>query len=330
MKQFTAGKNEDGMRLSRFVQSVTQNLPTSVLYKSFRNKRIKVNGKRGEADTRLCEGDEIALYLNDEFFAPLPTDAQSTVHKQPEKAQVLSKLSKRTPPLQIVYEDSSIAVLYKPAHLLCHSDRTGDISLVDLFVQHLTQAGAFDPAQEHTFSPALCNRLDRGTEGLVLAAKSYPALRDMNEIIRTDLLKKQYLCITVGVPPQGVHTAYLQHREKDNKVAVRETAAPGYKDIRTGVTILQQKGPFCLCRIDLLTGRTHQIRAHLAFLKAPVLGDIKYGNRKMNERTGTKTQALCAERVQFLEIPTASTLAYLSRKEIALPAPAIVKQFATL
>lgn len=326
MKQFTAGKNDDGVRLSRFVQSVTENLPAALLYKSFRNKRIKINGKRAEPDARICKGDLIELYINDEFFTAAKGGQSEDARTVPP-----TKLKKsHTPPLKIVYEDDNIAALYKPAHLLCHSDRTGDVSLVDLLIQHFTQIGAFEPTTENTFSPALCNRLDRGTEGLVLAAKNYAALRDLNEIIRTDLLQKQYLCITVGVPPQGVHTAYLQHREKDNKVTVRAACTPGYKDIRTGVTVLQQKGPFCLCRIDLLTGRTHQIRAHLAFLKAPVLGDIKYGNRKMNERTGAKTQALCAERVRFADIPAENTLAYLSRKEIMLAQPAILEQFSSL
>ena len=317
MKSFTAGKNEDGVRLSRFVQNVTSNFPSSMLYKSFRNKRIKVNGKKADADTRLCTGDLIELYINDEFFAAVP-----------EKAPVKNVQSKFT--LQVIFEDNNIVTLYKPVHLLCHSDRTGDISLVELFCDYLAEKGEYDAQQENTFTPAICNRLDRGTEGLVIAAKNYAALRDMNEIIRTDLLQKQYLCVTVGVPPQGIYTAYLQHREKDNKVSVRKDAAPGYKEIITGVKILKQKGPFCLCEIDLITGRTHQIRAHLAFLGAPVLGDIKYGNRKMNERVGAKTQALCAAAVTFKHIPTENVLHSLSGKQIALPNPQILSQFEKL
>ncbi|MEG2287974.1 MAG: pseudouridine synthase, partial [Ruthenibacterium sp.] len=245
MRQFTAGSNDDGVRLSRFVQSVTKDFPASLLYKSFRNKRIKVNGKRAEADTRLVANDTIELYINDEFF-PDSCAAPISSHVSPPKKQFAQKL-------RVVYEDANIAVLYKPVHLLCHSDRTGDSSLVELFTEYLSQKGEYDPALENTFSPGICNRLDRGTEGLVLAAKTYAALRDMNDIIRRELLYKQYLCITVGAPPQGIHTAYLQHSEKDNKVTVRALPAASKKEIRTGVTILQQKGPFCLCRIDLLT-----------------------------------------------------------------------------
>ena len=311
MKEFTAGSNEEGVRLSRFVEGVTRGLPRSLLYKSFRNKRIKVNGRRAEPDTRLAAGDVIQLYLNDEFFPELPAP----------------KPPRRSPPVQVVYEDEEIAVLYKPAHLLCHSDRTGDPNLIDAYIARLTAEGRYDPAAEQRFAPALCNRLDRGTEGLVIAAKSYAALRDMNAIIREDLLKKEYLTITVGAPPQGRHTAWLQHSEKGNKVRIHARQSEGYKQIITDVTVIRQAGPFALCRIGLVTGRTHQIRAHLAYLGHPVLGDIKYGNRKMNERTGLKTQALCAQRLTFGRIPEENTLHYLSGRVVKLDDPEIVKVF---
>jgi 23S rRNA pseudouridine955/2504/2580 synthase len=318
MKQFTAGKNDEGVRLSRFVEKVTTGLPMSLLYKSFRNKRVKVNGKKAAPEQRLCEGDVVELYINDEFFADAPP-APAT-HKRRK-----SKFS-----LQIVYEDANIAVLYKPAHLLCHSDRTGDASLVEMFQAYLEEKGEYTPHAENGFAPALCNRLDRGTEGLVIAAKNYAALRDMNTLIRDDLVEKEYLCITVGAPPQGVHTAYLCHNETHNKVHVRATPAQGYKEIRTRVQVLRTTGPFCLCAIGLLTGRTHQIRAHLAFLNAPILGDIKYGNAKMNRRTQTETQALCAAGLRFGSIPAENVLHALSGKEITLETPAVLTQFAKL
>ena len=316
MKQFTAGRNENGVRLSRFVESVTRNLPRSLLYKSFRNKRIKVNGKRGDPDTRLSTGDVIELYLNDEFF--------------PEKPVQTRPVPRRQPPVKVIYEDDNIAVLYKPAHLLCHSDRTGDANLVDAFAAQLEAQGKYDPKAENRFAPAICNRLDRGTEGLVIAAKSYAALRDMNEVIRQDWMKKEYLTITVGAPPQGRHVAWLQHSEKNNKVRIHARESEGYKKIITDVTVLRQSGPFALCRIGLVTGRTHQIRAHLAYLGHPVLGDIKYGNRKMNERTALKTQALCAQRLTFGRIPEGNTLHYLSGRVIKLEHPQIVSLFEKL
>ena len=317
MKSFTAGPNENGVRLSRFVEGVTKDMPRSMMYKAFRNKRIKVNGKRAEPDTRLSAGDLIELYINDEFF---PVGKPTAKTAKP----------RRQPPVTVVYEDENFAVLYKPAHLLCHSDRTGDANLVDAFASYLEAKGEYDPHAEKRFAPALCNRLDRGTEGLVLAAKSYAALRDLNAIIRDDMMKKEYLTITVGAPPQGRFVAWLQHSEKNNKVHIHARESEGYKQIITEVTVIRQAGPFALCRIGLITGRTHQIRAHLAYLGHPVLGDIKYGNHKMNERTGLKTQALCAQRLTFGRIPEENTLQYLSGRVIKLNDPAIVKTYERL
>lgn len=317
MKSFTAGANENGVRLSRFVEGVTKDMPRSMMYKAFRNKRIKVNGKRAEPDTRLSAGDLIELYINDEFF-PVGKPAAKTAKPR------------RQPPVTVVYEDENFAVLYKPAHLLCHSDRTGDANLVDAFAAYLEAKGEYDPHAEKRFAPALCNRLDRGTEGLVLAAKSYAALRDLNAIIRDDMMKKEYLTITVGAPPQGRFVAWLQHSEKNNKVRIHARESEGYKQIITEVTVIRQAWPFALCRIGLITGRTHQIRAHLAYLGHPVLGDIKYGNHKMNERTGLKTQALCAQRLTFGRIPEENTLQYLSGRVIKLNDPEIVKTYERL
>ena len=203
MKSFIAGPNENEVRLSRFVESVTHQLPRSLMYKAFRNKRIKVNGKRADPDTRLATGDRVELYINDEFFLP-------------DAAQPKPKTPRRQPPVTVIYEDGNFAVLYKPPHLLCHSDRTGDANLVDAFSAYLEKKGEYDPHAEHRFAPALCNRLDRGTEGLVLAAKTYPALRDLNRIIQENLMKKEYLTITVGAPPAGRHIAWLRHSEKGN------------------------------------------------------------------------------------------------------------------
>lgn len=317
MKSFTAGPNENGVRLSRFVEGVTKDMPRSIMYKAFRDKRIKVNGKRAEPDTRLSAGDLIELYINDEFF---PVGKPTAKTAKP----------RRQPPVTVVYEDENFAVLYKPAHLLCHSDRTGDANLVDAFAAYLEAKGEYDPHAEKRFAPALCNRLDRGTEGLVLAAKSYAALRDLNAIIRDDMMKKEYLTITVGAPPQGRFVAWLQHSEKNNKVRFHARESEGYKQIITEVTVIRQAGPFALCRIGLITGRTHQIRAHLAYLGHPVLGDIKYGNHKMNERTGLKTQALCAQRLTFGRIPEENTLQYLSGRVIKLNDPEIVKTYERL
>lgn len=312
MKSFIAGKNEQGVRLSRFVQGVTHNFPTSLLYKSFRNKRIKVNGKKANPDTRLSAGDLIELYINDEFFC---------VEKQNH-----SNISP-VPLPKILYEDDNIVLLYKPTHRLCHSDRTGDLSLLEQLHFYLYQKGEYLPQQENVFSPALCNRLDRGTEGIVIAAKNYPALRDMNFIIKNNLICKEYYAITCGVPPKGIHSAWLKHHEKNNKVEISCSEKPTFKEIITQIEIEQVNLPFALCKVGLITGRTHQIRAHLAFLNAPILGDIKYGSKKMNEKYQKQHQQLCAVSVSFQEIPKENILSYLSQRSFSLPSPSVKNTF---
>ena len=317
MREFTIGKNDAGQRLDRFVAKNLPLLPPALLQKYIRLKRIKVNGKGSKRDVRLETGDILQLYINDEFF------------DKPNEENLFLTVFK--PQLNIVYEDENLLLVDKRPGMSVHADETEKVNtLINHIQAYLYQKREWNPKWENAFAPALCNRLDRGTEGLVLAAKSYAALRDLNAIIRDDMMKKEYLTITVGAPPQGRFVAWLQHSEKNNKVRIHARESEGYKQIITEVTVIRQAGPFALCRIGLITGRTHQIRAHLAYLGHPVLGDIKYGNHKMNERTGLKTQALCAQRLTFGRIPEENTLQYLSGRVIKLNDPEIVKTYERL
>lgn len=312
IKIFTAEKNDCNVRISRFVESVTKNMPSSLMYKSFRNKRIKVNGKAVSPDYRIEPGDEIRLYINDEFFP-----AENTVVDKR-----IDRIKNITQKPDIVYEDENILVVNKPCSLLCHSDNTGDISLIDIITAYLADKGEYNAESNSRFSPALCNRIDRGTSGLVIAAKNYAALRDMNTIIQNGFLQKQYLCITMGVPKPGVYSAFLRRDLNLKRVTVSKKQGEAFKPIKTGVAVLESCDTAALCKITLFTGRTHQIRAHMAFLQHPLLGDTKYGNRTFNEKYSQVNQALCAYQIIFSNIPSENTLNYLSGKKITLSMPA--------
>ncbi|MDL2215926.1 RluA family pseudouridine synthase [Ruminococcaceae bacterium OttesenSCG-928-N02] len=315
MKGFIAGENDENIRLSRFISRVTHGLPVSLLHKYFRLGRIKVNGKKAKADHRLKKGDEISVYLNDEFFATPATPPNPP--------------SNGTPP-PILWQNKDLAFIYKPSGLRCHSPAAGQPSLLGNFTAALVQNGEFSPELENQFSPALCNRLDQGTEGIVIAAKNYTTLRAMNEIIKLKQIEKHYLCIVQGKPPEGMHTAYWKNDQNENLVYITANETEGSKKIQTKVQVLQTRHNFSLCNILLVTGRKHQIRSHLQFLGHPIVGDRKYGNALVNKRTQAKTQALCAVSVYFSGIPETSSLAYLNGKKIEIANPDIEKMFLAL
>lgn len=310
MKSFTATFNDDGVRLSRFCEKLCPNMPKSMLYKSFRNKRIKVNGKKQNADYRIKKDDLIELYINDEFFA-----ADTKSDTMPAKEYNNN--------LDIVYEDDNIMLVYKPQGLLCHSDNKDEDNLVDIVIAYLTKKGEYFSEKENSFTPALCNRIDQGTEGIVIAAKNYRALADMNEIIRENQLSKKYLAVT-NKAVNGKYTAFLTRNKQTKKVTVTPKAINNEsKDIITIFKTVKTKGSYNLIECTLITGRTHQIRAHLAYLGAGILGDKKYGVAVK----GLKSQLLCAYKVMFDKISDDNSLAYLSEKEFCLQDSFVQKYF---
>lgn len=303
MKSFIINKNDAGQRLDKFITKSVPLLPQTLLYKYVRIKRIKVNGKRGEISTRLNVGDVVDMYINDEFF-----------EKSPEKYDFL-KASKN---IDIVYEDDNIILCDKKAGLLCHPDDHEYVdTLINRIKRYLYEKGEYNPAEESSFTPALVNRIDRNTGGIVITAKNAESLRILNQKMKDRELHKYYLCIVHGVLEQKSDTlsGYLVKDESKNKVSVSNKKTENSKEIRTKYNVLDTDGNLSLVEVELLTGRTHQIRAHFASIGHPLLGDGKYGTNAQNKKYGYKKQFLYSYKLVFDFTTEAGILEYLNHRE---------------
>lgn len=299
MRKITVNQNDAGQRLDKFLEKYLVGMPKGLLYKAFRKKRIKVNGKKGEISRRLEAGDVLELYLNDEFF-------------RQEQLAVPAWLTQPAA-LRIVYEDAQLLIADKPSGLPAHAE-SGKDSLLARIQAFLYQKGEYRPLEEHTFAPALCHRIDRNTSGLVIAAKTAEALRTMNEKIRLREVEKFYLCRTEGVPQpeSGMMENYLRKNFQTNTVQVFDTPRENSVLARTGYRVLKKEGGFALVEAELFTGRTHQIRAQFAHAGCPLAGDVKYGARKNG---GQKFQQLRSWRLRFAFRTPAGCLEYLNGME---------------
>ena len=304
MKSFLISQNDGGQRVDKFITKAVPLLPKSLMYKYLRTKRIKLNGKKTDIAARLQAGDVLELYINDEFFA------------QDEKKKHDFLSAPRA--LDIVYEDENIMILNKKAGVLCHPD---DNEYVDTLIarvkRYLYEKGEYDPDAENSFTPSLANRIDRNTGGLVLAAKNAGALRVLNQKIKDREITKKYKCIAIGEMPKkhDILTGYLRKDSDKNKVFISNKPQPDGKIIRTEYTVLGFADGVSLLEVDLLTGRTHQIRAHLAHIGHPLLGDGKYGTNAQNKKLGGyKKQCLYSYSLTFGFTTDAGALGYLNGK----------------
>lgn len=297
MREFTIQENDSDQRVDKFLMKTLPTLPKTLMYKAIRNKKIKVNRKRCEINQRLQTGDTMQLFLAEEFF---------------EKEASYDFLNASVK-LDIVYEDEHLLILNKESGLLVHSDtKTFQDNLMDRILHYLYEKKEYDPKLAQSFTPALCHRIDRNTEGLLIAAKTAVALRFINEKIREREIKKTYLCIVEGVmeQKQGELVLYHQKEEKHNLAKLSKTPKEGYKKICTGYRVLKQKPNYALLEVDLQTGKSHQIRATFGYLHHPLLGDVKYGAK----RHGNDYQTLCAWKLEFQLKEVSKPFQYLMNK----------------
>ena len=302
MKEITIGKNDAGQRLDRFLAKAVPLLPASLAQKYIRLKRIKRNNARAQRDDRLCEGDILQLYINDEFFdTPREDNAYLTV---------------AAPKLNIVYEDENLLLVDKRPGIAVHPHDGAEYgkTLIDHIQAYLYAKHEWRPREENAFTPALCNRIDRNTGGIVIAAKTAEALRVMNQKIKDRELDKRYLAIVEGTPKpkSGVLRGYLFKDAVKNRVFVTDAPQKGAKTCETRYEVLESRNGLSLVECELITGRTHQIRAQFAHAGHPLLGDGKYG--KLDKRFDRKHQALYSYKLTFRFTTDAGSLNALNGK----------------
>ena len=311
MKSLSVTKNDSGQRLDKFLIKYLSSMPKSLIYKALRKKRIKVNGKRAKEDLLLSEGDFLELYINDEFFEQKDDEHEFT--------------SLASCDLDIVYEDENIIVVNKPQGLSVHADesKTPD-TLINRIKKYLFDKGEYNPDADLTFSPTLAHRIDKNTQGLVIAAKNSESLRVLNEKIKYKEIKKFYLCIINGhiYKEESTLKAFHLKDEKTKMAIVSDVKKQGYKEMITKYKVKKHYKDHDLLEVELVTGRTHQIRAHFAHIGHPLLGDGKYG--KLDKSSPLRRQALIAYRLLFDFKDESGILSYLNNKEIKIEQPTLV------
>lgn len=307
MKQITINKNDAGQRIDKFLTKYMVNLPRSMLYKGLRKNCVKVNAKHiKDGSYMLSEGDVLALYFKDEFFPDAPKKEPFMTIK---------------PNISVIYEDENIILLDKKPGVNVHTDDNGDTNtLIEHLKAYLYQKGEYKPEEEQSFTPSLCNRIDRNTGGIVIAAKNAEALRIMNQKIKDREMTKLYLLIAVGIleKKKGRLSGYLFKDEKKKTVYVYDTPKKGAKTIITDYRVIAEHDGNSLVEAELITGRTHQIRAHFASIGHPLLGDGKYGSNKVNRGSGFSHQALYSYKLKFCFKTDAGILSYLDNMEFTV------------
>lgn len=311
MRQIDIGENEAGIRLEKLLAKYLNKAPKSFIFKMLRKKNITLNGKKADGTEKTKVGDVVKLFLSDE------TIENFREIKEPVRRR-------KIPRLDIVYEDDNIVLINKPSGMLVQKANPKDYSLNEILMDYLVQKGEISKESLSTFKPSICNRLDRNTSGLVAAGKSMAGLQELSQMFRDRTIHKYYLCYVSGkLDHPCIINGYLYKDEKRNKVTILKTAQKDAKEIITEYYPLKSTKEFTLLKVKLVTGKSHQIRAHLASIGHPIIGDTKYGLKSVNEKY--KKEAKVASQLLHgfeLEFPdTQGKLAYLSGKSFQANPP---------
>lgn len=304
------GPNEAGQRIDKFIRKWLKDVPLSAIYRSLRKGDIKVNGKKVKEKYSIIQGDIIE------------TREISSTEKKEKFIRIDNKL-------KITYEDENMLIVEKWPGVLVHSDsKNGEATLTDYVLSYLFDKGDYQPEKEVTFTPAPCNRLDRNTSGIVLYGKNYESLKALNEMIRERRIKKYYEALVKGRIKDGIYEAYISKDEDSNISKIYDSPKPNTKKIAMEVKTVQSCGIYSFIEIDLITGRSHQLRSHLSSLNNPIVGDSKYGNKEINSffvnKYGLNYQYLYAYKMVFKDCP--ALLEYMENKTISESIPPVLKK----
>lgn len=317
MREIIISANEANQRLDKFLGKYMNQAPAGFFYKMMRKKNIVLNGKKVSGKEKLLEGDLVKLFLSDE-----------TIDKFRTQAVVARPVSKKNMP-EIIYEDEHVIFLNKPVGMLSQKAKPQDVSLIEYLTEYLLESGAMTPEQMRTFHPGICNRLDRNTSGLITAGKSLAGLQELSQGFKERTFHKYYRCLVKGIVKEQAHIkGYLNKNDEKNVVTISEYPEENSCLIETCYRPIVWNNEVTLLEVELITGKTHQIRAHLASEGHPILGDYKYGNRKLNDRLqkeyGLKSQLLHAYRLEFPRMK--GTLKNLSEKGFVAREPELFRK----
>lgn len=277
MKLVIINESEAGQRLDKYLNKLLKEAGKSFLYKMLRKKNITLNNKKADGSEHLQAGDEIRLFFSDETYEKF-VGAPETV-----KPVVTKTSTAKLPPVKIIYQDADVMIVNKPAGILSQKAKADDVSLNEYILQYLLKKGKVTQENISTFRPSVCNRLDRNTSGIVTAGVTYRGARELSNLLRERTADKRYLALVKGVLKRPAHLkGWLTKDSENNKVSVQTVESEGAQEIETDYIPLGDNGRMTLLEIHLITGKSHQIRAHLASIGHPVIGDNKYGEEQAN------------------------------------------------